>query len=431
MFAVRDWNYYWLDELRAFLSADRIDQRPIYVKFTGDPLFYGLGKAVYGTKDAPRDYHEKVDMILTKELVCERLNMCSCIYVKRSEEDITVVFDYVDDFIFGGSSENKTMELINEFRKYAKTDDPVANKSPVLGMEIERVREKKLILVRMTKKIQELADRFPKSIERRRNVPMPTSGFVVREHEVEKLPENKRRKLTLEEISEYMSIIGSLIWIQGIRLDIIFAVLYLSWHTKEPLQHHMDMAYYVMGYLYTTIDLPLVLGGDSDISVQVYFDSSHGTGPRSRSISGIVGKLNEKSGAVFAKAHAQSTVKLSSFETELDMTTSGFKAAARLQNILSEIGVETSAQPTAFNDNQAMIEFVKGEGMAKGVRHMELRMWYTREEYQMGKIRFEYMDGKVIPADKLTKLGYVADHRKFAKDIMGLTLLDHDFFGEN
>jgi hypothetical protein len=25
-----------------------------------------------------------------------------------------------------------------------------------------------------------------------------------------------------------------------------------------------------------------------------------------------------------------------------------------------------------------MFNFVKGEGMAKGVRHMELRMWFTR-----------------------------------------------------
>jgi hypothetical protein len=280
----------------------------------------------------------------------------------------------------------------------------------------------------MTQKIAELADRFPKAKERTRNVPMPTSGFIVRDHELEKLPEKKKRKLNMSETSDYMAIVGSLIWIQGVRLDIIFAVLYLSWFTRAPLQHHLDMAMYVIGYLNSTIDLPLVLGGDGDISVNTYFDSSHATGPRLRSTSGLLNKISEKSGAVSAKAHAQTTVKLSSFETELDMTTTGFKAAARIQNILDELGIETARPPRAYNDNEAMINFVKGEGSARGVRHMEMRMWYTRDQYEMGKVDFLYMSGLKIPADKLTKLGYVKEHREFVIAIMGLALLGYDYF---
>ena len=75
-----------------------------------------------------------------------------------------------------------------------------------------------------------------------------------------------------------------------------------------------------------------------------------------------------------------------------------------------------------------MINFVKGEGVAKGVRHMELRMWYTREEYQKKNADLEYMQGIKIPADKLTKLGGVHDHQEFAKDIQGLKLLGYDYF---
>jgi hypothetical protein len=141
---------------------------------------------------------------------------------------------------------------------------------------------------------------------------MPTSGYVVREQEIYHLPEAKRRVLDLREVKKYMSIVGNLIWIQGIRMDIIFAVLYLSWYTKQPLQHHLDMAYYVIGYLYNTCDMPLVLGGNTDINTLVYHDASHGTGPRSRSITGVLVKLHPDSGAVHAKSSAQSTVKLSS-----------------------------------------------------------------------------------------------------------------------
>ena len=83
----------------------------------------------------------------------------------------------------------------------------------------------------------------------------------------------------------------------------------------------MDMALYVLGYLGNAVDMPLVLGGERNPNVDVYIDASHGTGPKSRSISGTITKLNPDAGAVFAKASSQTTVKLSSFESELDSVT--------------------------------------------------------------------------------------------------------------
>ena len=428
IFAALGWDYYWIDEQRAFLKADRQDKRPIYARFTGIKELYGVNKAVYGTKDASRDYHIKVDDTLVQKLLCERLHLCQSIYVKQYENAVVIVFDYVDDFIFGGDDNNTTEKLISEFRKYAETDEPIQNSPLVLGMEIERDKERKIILVRMTQRIKELADKYPQATEKTRNVPMPMSGYLVRDYELDALPEKKKREATAEEKAMYMSIVGSLIWIQGVRLDIIFAVLYLTWFTRSPLQHHLDMAFYVIGYLFNTQDMPLILGGDEDINVDIYYDASHGTAPKSRSVSGYLGKLHPQSGAITAKAHAQSTVKLSSFESEIDNVTSGFKLAKQLTNVLYELKIKTSRPAATHNDNQAMIEFVKGNSMVKGARHMELRQFYTREEFQKGNVTLEYMPGIVLPADKLTKLGNVTEHEAFASNIMGLNLLSYDYF---
>jgi hypothetical protein len=49
-------------------------------------------------------------------------------------------------------------------------------------------------------------------------------------------------------------------------------------------------------------------------------------------------------------------------------------------------------------------------------------MWYVREEYKKGSITLDYMAGEVIPADKLTKLGNLEEHRRFRKNILGLDL---------
>ena len=77
-----------------------------------------------------------------------------------------------------------------------------------------------------------------------------------------------------------------------------------------------------------------------------------------------------------------------------------------------------------YTDNEAMLNFVKGDGITKGVRHMELRMWYTKEMYKRGDIDLKFMSGETIPSNILTKLGTTNQHRAFVIDIMGLKLLE-------
>ena len=82
-----------------------------------------------------------------------------------------------------------------------------------------------------------------------------------------------------------------------------------------------------------------------------------------------------------------------------------------------------TVQPGLFGDNLAVIDFIHGRGAAKGVRHMKLRMWYIREQYQMGNVTVEHMAGDKLVADKLTKLGDHKSHAIFTIDLLGLHLL--------
>jgi hypothetical protein len=98
-----------------------------------------------------------------------------------------------------------------------------------------------------------------------------------------------------------------------------------------------------------------------------------------------------------------------------------------MTNILTELRQVFAERSVLFSDNKAMIAFVRGEGVAKGVRHMELRMWYLREKYSQGCVDLDYMAGVTIPADKLTKLGNKASHAEFRTNIQGLKLLHEDY----
>jgi hypothetical protein len=246
----------------------------------------------------------------------------------------------------------------------------------------------------------------------------------VKDYEFESMKNDEQAEfLDKKGIHDYMTVVGSLIWVSGLRFDILFPTMYLAWSTKAPRRHHMRMAENVLMYLYTTKDCPLVLGGSPEIDVHTFTDASLGTGPKGRSVIANLTKLHPSAGAVSACTKATNVVFTSSFEAELGGVTRGMKASSRTTNILTELRMVLSKVPHLWSDNLAMVNFVKGEGVAKGIRHVELRMWYVRERYKEGSVVIDWISGETIPADKLTKLGTREEHEQFTRDIMGHNLL--------
>ena len=96
---------------------------------------------------------------------------------------------------------------------------------------------------------------------------------------------------------------------------------------------------------------------------------------------------------------------------------------SRIRNILTEMMVAFDSVALMWSDNEAMISFVRGEGEAKGCRHMELRMFYVREKYASGGISLGHMPGVIIPPDKFTKLASCTDHDTFMYDCLGHGLM--------
>ena len=422
--AALNWDYAHIDEIRAFLKAPYKGKNKAFVKFRGGSQYYEVLGALYGLKTAPRDYQEEVAKRL-ESIGFTRLVMCSCIYIMKRDEDIVIIYDYVDDFIFTGNNRVLTEKVIAEFRELCSTTDPIWDAERILGMEFRRDRVKRIVKITMTNKIAEVCAKAQIEIDVEKNIPMPLSGYIVKDYEFDTMTNREQAEhLDKKGITSYMIIVGALIWISGLRLDILFATMYLAWNTKHPRRHHLRMSKHVLAYLYTTKELPLVLGGVDDMQVTTYTDASLGTAPKGRSVVANLTKLNAKAGAVSAHSKATDVVFTSSFEAELDGVTRGLKSNSRTVNVLTELRQVLKGLPHLWTDNLAMVRFIHGEGVAKGVRHMELRMWYVRERYKQGNVVIDWMTGKEIPSDKLTKLGSREEHDVFTRDIMGLSLLE-------
>ncbi len=82
-------------------------------------------------------------------------------------------------------------------------------------------------MLRMQKKIDELVSKTGNLTGKPRRVPMPVAWYVVTDQDIDKLSTAKKRLLNKNEILQYLSIVGTLIWVQGVRNEIAFAVLYL------------------------------------------------------------------------------------------------------------------------------------------------------------------------------------------------------------
>ena len=204
------------------------------------------------------------------------------------------------------------------------------------------------------------------------------------------------RVLRDEEITEYLGMVGILLWISGVRRDITYAVTYLTWSTRAPRVHHARMALQVINYLFTTVGTPLVLGGPSEPRLHTWADASYGTGPKGRSVGGYYISLGPKAGAIVAKSRASTYVRLSSFEAELEFFCTSLKTMTRLSTLLSELEM-TTPLPIIHGDNKAMLDFVQGDGIAKGVRHIEIKMYYAREMFNKGGFEVKFIRGPTCP----------------------------------
>lgn len=428
MAAKYDWDIVHIDEVRAFLNATYKGDKPVYTKMKGDDKYYEVLKALYGLKSSPKDYNTEVKAKLTG-MGFTPLLLSSQLYIFKDETGgLVIIYDFVDDFVITGNKLSSIMSFIDRFRKVTNTTEPAYNPAKLLGMELERDRAKRIIKVSMKAKIKELVEKYNIDKDKEKDVPIPKSQYIVKEYDYDDrkvVTETNAKMLDNKGITVYMQVVGSLIWLTGVRIDIIFATTYLAWYTKAPRQHHLNMCMHVVSYLHSTVDVPLVLGGTGKFGVQTESDASLGTGPKGRSVLGQITRLGDGAGAVTAKATASTLTHCSSFEAELDACSRGMKTIQYISNIIKELGIEQD-QPVLYCDNEAMVNFVKSDGVAKGVRHMELRMWYTREQYRLGNSVIKWRSGATIAADKLTKLADKLGQSEFRYSVQGLYLLNDD-----
>ena len=200
--------------LNGYLEEEIFVEQPEGFVFQGqEEKVYRLKKALYDLKQAPRSQYSRIDSHLVN-LGFEKSPSESTLYIKKVDDEILVVFLYVDDLLVRGSSK----ELIDKFKEEMKdvfemTD--LGRMTFFLGMQVHQKQNEIFLCQHIYAK--EFLKKFSMEECKPIATPMNQKGKFCREDGAKKVDEGLYRSLTVY-----------LMYLTTTRPDIMHAVSLLS-----------------------------------------------------------------------------------------------------------------------------------------------------------------------------------------------------------
>ncbi|WVZ73864.1 hypothetical protein U9M48_022122 [Paspalum notatum var. saurae] len=216
--ATRGWNVHHMDVKSVFLNEDLkeevyVNQPPGYVVNGQEHRVLRLRKALYGLRQAPRTWNQKLDTVL-KEMEFKRCESEHALYTRRAEHGQLVVGVYVDDLVITGASKKEIEAFKAQMKKTFRMSD-LGLLTYYLGIEVEQRKDG--ITLCQSSYAHKLLERSGMGECRPNKTPME-----------EKLKLSKDSKAGKVDATSYRSIVGGLRYLVNTRPDLAFAVGYVS-----------------------------------------------------------------------------------------------------------------------------------------------------------------------------------------------------------
>ena len=297
---------YRFDVKSDFLHGDLneavfVEQPQDYGKKGEEYKVYKLKKALYGIKQAPRAWYNRIEAYFVKEGF-ERCNCERTLFIKRGDGGkILIVSLYIDDLIFTGNDESMFVKFKNSMKlEFDMTD--LGKMKYFLGVEVLQNLEG--IYISQRKYAKDVLERF--RMEKSNSVKNPiVSGVRLMKDE-----EGSKVNATM-----YKQLVGSLMYLTATRPDLMYMVSLINRFMASPTELHLQAAKRVLRYLKGIVDLGVFYRNEGNGELMAYTDSDYaGDVDDRKSTSGYVFLLNE--GAVSWSSKKQPVIALSTIEAE-------------------------------------------------------------------------------------------------------------------
>ncbi|KAK2069720.1 hypothetical protein P8C59_004274 [Phyllachora maydis] len=387
------------------------------------PNIIKLSKALYSLKQSPREWQDKLKILL-KSL--GYLPLISDLGVFYNAKTCHFIVTYIDDCLFIGPNIGYITDLKKRLNKVYAIED-LGPAAYFLGVQIIRDRPNRRLWLNQSQYVEEAVSRF--NLADSKPISIPLQPGLVSQLQLEEDIASYLCNST--EIKLYQSLVGTAIYIILLtRVDISFTVEWLSRSLNRPTKSHLNAAKNLFKYLNSTKDYSICfsyngnivadlgpkLSNSSNITTKLSrdFHSKEGPRPLTTTSTTIVDSRNSK-GSSRTSIINSSLVPIGFSDSDFagDKATSKstygylYKLAVRevqwIIGLFSELHRPIDHPITLYGDNQGSITVANDPALYARTKHTLLKFRYVREQVKAKIVTIIYLNTKCIPADGLTK----------------------------
>jgi hypothetical protein len=389
----QDWEIQQMDVKGAYLNG--ILKEEVYMNQPegyedGTSRLCRLIKTLYGLKQSGREWNIELNNKLeTKGF--NRLYSDPCTYIRKSNGGVEIITVWVDDLLIFTNDPKLMNDLKKELQDMFEVTD-LGDPNKIVGIEIERNREKGELKILQSKYIEAILERYGLSEANAVTTPLD--------------PKVKLKPLTQtsekgNRSNNYASLIGSLMYAAvGTRPDIAYAVYRLALYTADPNISHWTAAKRVLRYLKGMKDLGIVYKtqeNKNENHFTGYSDASFANNDDRTSISGYT--FISAGGAITWGSKKQNTVALSTTEAEYICLSDAAREAKWLQNLHMELGYNQSHPTLIYGDNAGSLAIAQNPRYHKRMKQFDIKDHYIRNQVKIGTIILKYCPTANMTAD--------------------------------
>jgi hypothetical protein len=317
----KDWDIQQIDVKTAFLygllppdKAQYLEQPESFAEPSKEDWVWCLQCGLYGMKQSGCIWNKMMHKAML-DWGFKHLHADPCVYYRVSSIGIVLSAVHVDDFLIVSSTSNASHAFKEELRSLWTISD-LGEACFCIGIAISRNQPDRTISISQTALIGHVIQQFGQADVDPISTPMDPSVTRNLTHPCPSDPPLSNTDAYDLVCLPYCSLIGSLMYLAiGTHPDISFAVAHLCQFLNCYRCPHWNAAICIVHYFKGTQLLALTLGGDPDLELVGFSDSSYADCPDTAC--STMGYCFSVDGAVFSwSSHCQNTITNSSCEAE-------------------------------------------------------------------------------------------------------------------
>ena len=361
-----------------------------------------LLKALYGTKQAGREWYIMIDKFL-KDLgfVPNKADHCFYTLVLNSNDYVLLLL-YVDDVIIAATSEELTLRYVQIIGKRFRISFS-GELDSYLNIGIKHDRATKTIYLSQEKYIEEMTAQFEIPEDSSVVIPMQENLKLLSTEEENTTP----RQLRYVARFPYRKLIGAIIYLNVCtRPAISYAISILAQFNANPTFLACKALVWLAKYLFNTRRDRLAIGsGAHNPAITSFCDSDWGGCVNTRySRSGHITYCGN--GPVVWYSRRQTNVAQSSAEAEFIAKApccQNSNYVRRVINCAGIPGVKFRLASGLWSDNQSSIAIASNPVFHQRTKHIAIKYQYVNECVANGSVVIKFVRSKDNTADVFTK----------------------------